>query len=478
MLKSFQKPIQAVFLCLVTVGLLGSLPVRAMAVQTQQEETAPCDAEQEPSQQAEILPPMRRPDLSQALPENPGNMGYLRVDTDFPDGFSGSICLSLRNQATGETDTMHLKPGYHYTWPLPESTYAIADVCIENCDHFFVEFDAADIFVAPETEASIMLHVLSDGTVEAALSNKQSEYAARPQVPYADELAIWNYLIDLTGNSQGAAGIMGNLYAESGLSSTNLQNTYEALLGYDDDTYTQAVDSGSYLNFVSDSAGYGLAQWTYSGRKEKLLSFVQSQGKSVGDLHMQLDFLAKELAEGGLLKAFCAVSTVEKASEIMLTNFLAPQDQSDEIKDYRLKLCKYYFRKFCPEESAAQLVQGQLDVIYSALHSSEYIPASSCGQQWAALVCEAAAFPLDTSCCAYHSALRNGVSNDWSIIPPGAAVYGYSGGPYGHVGIYVGNGQVYHNTGIVQTDTLEDWICTYQGFCWGWESGIDLSQVP
>ena len=36
----------------------------------------------------------------------------------------------------------------------------------------------------------------------------------------------------------------------------------------DDKQYTAAVDNGSYKNFVNDSAGYGLAQWTYSSRKQ------------------------------------------------------------------------------------------------------------------------------------------------------------------------------------------------------------------
>ena len=49
--------------------------------------------------------------------------------------------------------------------------------------------------------------------------------------------------------------------------------------------------------FGTDSAGYGLAQWTYHTRKKALLAFAQSKKKSVGDLGMQLEFLYKELSE-------------------------------------------------------------------------------------------------------------------------------------------------------------------------------------
>ena len=111
------------------------------------------------------------------------------------------------------------------------------------------------------------------------------------------EQQIWNYFKDKGLNEFGIAGLMGNLYAESALNPKNLQNTYEKKLGYSDTDYTQAVDNGIYNNFVKDSAGYGLAQWTYWSRKQALLSYAKSVGKSIGDLEMQLGFLYKELSE-------------------------------------------------------------------------------------------------------------------------------------------------------------------------------------
>lgn len=79
---------------------------------------------------------------------------------------------------------------------------------------------------------------------------------------------IWNFLISKGLNPFGVAGLMGNLDRESGLSPINLQNNYEKLLGFTDDTYTTSVDNGDYQNFVYDKAGYGIAQWTYwSGNK-------------------------------------------------------------------------------------------------------------------------------------------------------------------------------------------------------------------
>ena len=109
---------------------------------------------------------------------------------------------------------------------------------------------------------------------------------------------IWNYLKAKGFSDYGAAGVMANTQAESGNNPQNLQNIYEKKLGFTDATYTAAVDNGSYGNFVRDSAGYGLCQWTFWSRKQNLLTFAQAQKKSIGDLEMQLDFLLKELSEG------------------------------------------------------------------------------------------------------------------------------------------------------------------------------------
>ena len=70
---------------------------------------------------------------------------------------------------------------------------------------------------------------------------------------------MWDFFISCGLNEYGAAGLMGNLYAESGLVPANLQNTYEKKLGMTDAEYTASIDSGDYTNFERDSAGYGIA---------------------------------------------------------------------------------------------------------------------------------------------------------------------------------------------------------------------------
>ena len=114
-----------------------------------------------------------------------------------------------------------------------------------------------------------------------------------PLIGTTNEEKIWNYLKSKGLSDYGAAGLMGNLYAESGLRPNNLQNTYEGKFGMADAEYTELVDKGRYTNFVRDSAGYGLAQWTYWSRKEALLAYAKASKKSIGDLEMQLVFFAE-----------------------------------------------------------------------------------------------------------------------------------------------------------------------------------------
>ena len=163
-----------------------------------------------------------------------------------------------------------------------------------------------------------------------------------------NEKIIWTRLINEGFTREGAAGLMGNLYAESMLNPKNLQNTFEKKLGYTDETYTKAVDSTAYKNFVNDKAGYGLAQWTYHTRKQALLNFARSQNKSIGDLDMQLDFLIKELKESfsNVYKSLKTVTSVREASNIVLLQFEKPADQSNTVKNLRSSYAQKCYTQF------------------------------------------------------------------------------------------------------------------------------------
>lgn len=169
-----------------------------------------------------------------------------------------------------------------------------------------------------------------------------------------NEEKIWNFLKSKITNDFGVAGLMGELFAESGLNPQNLQNSYEKKLGFTDATYTAAVDSGSYANFVHDSAGYGVAQWTFWSRKEALLNYVRAFGASIGDLEAQLGFLYKELSESypSVLAALKTATSVRAASDKVLTGFERPADQSEAVKIKRAGYGQTYYDKYAKAGAA------------------------------------------------------------------------------------------------------------------------------
>ena len=151
-----------------------------------------------------------------------------------------------------------------------------------------------------------------------------------------NEEKIWKFLKSKGFTDFGVSGLMGNLYAESGLSPINLQNSYEKKLNFTDQSYTQAVDNGSYTNFVKDAAGYGLAQWTYWSRKQNLLNYARSVGKSIGDLDMQLEFLCKELSGYPTVwKTLQSATSVFEASNAVLLQYERPANQSEAVQNKR-----------------------------------------------------------------------------------------------------------------------------------------------
>lgn len=163
-----------------------------------------------------------------------------------------------------------------------------------------------------------------------------------------NEEKIWNYLKQMGFNEFGIAGLMGNLFAESGLKPTNLQNSFEKKLGLTDDAYTAAVDSGDYQNFVKDGAGYGLAQWTYWSRKQNLLTFVRAKNKSIGDLETQLAFLVDEMKQSycSLYQYLRTAGSVEEASNAVLLQFEKPADQSVTVQKKRASYGQKYYENF------------------------------------------------------------------------------------------------------------------------------------
>ena len=188
------------------------------------------------------------------------------------------------------------------------------------------------------------------------------------------EKTIWNYFIVKGMSPAGVAGLMGNLYAESGLNPQNLQNTYEKRLGFTDASYTAAVDSGAYANFVRDGAGYGLAQWTYWSRKEAMLNYAKKTGASIGDLIMQLDFMYQELkGHVAVFQVLRTARTVKEASDIVLTKYERPADMNSAVKAKRASYGQAFYDAYTTEKEVSTMSNSPL-VTYTNITKNKTSP--------------------------------------------------------------------------------------------------------
>ena len=164
-----------------------------------------------------------------------------------------------------------------------------------------------------------------------------------------NEEKIWNFLYSKLNNPYGVAGIMGNIYAESGLRSNNLQQSYEKKLGFTDESYTEAVDNRTYKNFIYDKAGYGLVQWTYWSLKRDLYNYCIQKGTSIGDLETQLELLCNQLSTNyktSVWNVCLNTKSILEASNAMLLKFERPADQSETMQQKRASYGQKYFNKF------------------------------------------------------------------------------------------------------------------------------------
>jgi hypothetical protein len=220
-----------------------------------------------------------------------------------------------------------------------------------------------------------------------------------------NEQIIHDYFQRKGLNEYGIAGLMGNLFAESALNPKNLQDSYENVLSMNDNAYVAAVDSGTYTNFVGDKAGFGLAQWTSKPRKQALLNFANAEGKSIGDLIMQLDYLWKELSESytGVLAVLRTATSVLEASNSVLLNFEKPANQSEGVRKKRASYGQRYYDQFAAQSAlASDIDKEQFRQLFQEMRAE--LQDNDCGQ-WSA---EARQWALDNGIIAGNGTVING----------------------------------------------------------------------
>ena len=163
-----------------------------------------------------------------------------------------------------------------------------------------------------------------------------------------NELIIRDRLLVDIKNEIAVFGILGNLFAVSGLDPKKLDDKFKESIGMTNSEYTDSVDLGTYDSFEDDSAPYGLAQWSTVSKKTELLALKTTTGLSIGDINLQLDYLVSDLKTNyaDSLEKLEAVSNLIDASNIVLTEIENPKDQSDTVKTTRSNYCLELYHEY------------------------------------------------------------------------------------------------------------------------------------
>lgn len=155
---------------------------------------------------------------------------------------------------------------------------------------------------------------------------------------------VFDYLLSKGVSPQGAAGIIGNFMQES---TTNVVpyyveggNTGDASTSIQ---YTDSINNGTYSkeDFMYDSKGYGIAQWTHYTRKQALYEFAESYSDTmdIGNIYMQLDFFWQELTTDyvSTYNAIKDATDVETAARVFHDGY----EQSNDGTELMMKRIAY-----------------------------------------------------------------------------------------------------------------------------------------
>ena len=177
-----------------------------------------------------------------------------------------------------------------------------------------------------------------------------------------NEKVIWDMLLSATGNEYGTAAIMGNLMAESSLNplcATGKNKTPD---------YAKDADSGA-VDFVHDGVAFGLVQWCFRTRKEGLLNYAKSTGRSVGHLQMQLEYMVKELSESykSVWKAVTEAKDIRTASDVVMLKYEKPATTTETAKKKRADYGKLFYIEYGipdpePQPSGKKMVRAKVNV--------------------------------------------------------------------------------------------------------------------
>ena len=171
-----------------------------------------------------------------------------------------------------------------------------------------------------DTKEEIEQHEI-ESTDEVAQTDVKVTSRGSSNEKRSNENIVWDYLIEQGYSAIQVAGIIGNMYQESGVNPAREE---------------------------TNGIGYGLVQWSF-GRRQQLEAFAESKGKPVSDIYVQLEFLVKELKSGKQLYGTYADQfnnpySVDDATEAFCWGFERPNKNYANMANRKAKAWEAYYR--------------------------------------------------------------------------------------------------------------------------------------
>ncbi|MBO5833968.1 MAG: hypothetical protein J6R22_03375 [Alphaproteobacteria bacterium] len=159
---------------------------------------------------------------------------------------------------------------------------------------------------------------------------------------------VYQALLYAGCTDNGAAGIMGNLYAESNICPFRQQNDYSTGYTYSLQlTETFRANDKNYFVYYDGDTGYSLAQWTDYDRRSNYWDFCGQQG--IGDGTLSLQFLIHEMQTGfASCWAVCTdpnKSLLECSNKILL-DFERPEQHGPDVQATRYSYSSQVYNDF------------------------------------------------------------------------------------------------------------------------------------
>lgn len=141
---------------------------------------------------------------------------------------------------------------------------------------------------------------------------------------------------------EGIAALFGQIEKESHFIVNNVQDG----MGWSDEDYTRAVDTGTYTKFATDEIGYGLYQLTEKSRKTSYLEFTRNRGVSIGNLENMVTFMLWELYKKfpGIWRKLQTSHDLNALTKTLLYEWENPQEKAQNLAD-RIQYANEWYQK-------------------------------------------------------------------------------------------------------------------------------------